>query len=179
MKRITHHKTHRPRRRHGLSLIEVVISTLLVGLVLVSALRCVGSLIRGHMSTSELARAQQLAQQLMTEIVNDAYTDEDETPLFGTEPTEPLVTIGPRSGWDDVDDYHLWTATPPEDRDGNPLPNFVGWQRDVMVEWVDPFNPANTSPNDLGVKRITVTVRRNGAMVSELVSLRSEDYTLP
>jgi len=81
-----------------------------------------------------------------------------------------------RADWDDVDDYHLWSASPPQDRSGTPLPNLTDWQRDVVVEWVDPSNPSVTVGSDQGVKRITVTVRRNGQIVAQDFALRSEKY---
>ncbi len=174
MKSRNSRKKSRQNRRRGLSLIEVVISTLLVGLVLVGAMKCLGGVIRGRVSTSDSARAELLAQQLLTEIMNDAYIDEGGSPLFG--PEESTVN---RSAFDDVDDYHLWSANPPEDRNGTALPNLTGWQRDVAVEWVDLANPANTSLTDQSLIRITVTVSRNGTTMATFVSLRSDKYTSP
>ena len=173
-----HHATPGPAayRRRGLSLIEVVISTLLVGLVLVSALRSTGGVIRVRTNNGDDARASQLAQQLLTEIMNGDYIDDGATPVFGPEAGE---ATGNRSAFDDVDDYHLWTASPPRDRSGTALPDLTGWQRDVTVEWVNPANPASTSGTDQGVKRITVTVQRNSVVLATVVSLRSEKYNVP
>lgn len=168
-----------PSPRNGLSLIEVVVSSMLVGLILVGALRCVGAVVRGRTITADEARARALAQQLMTEILNDDYVDGGLLPLFGPELGEPLVSFGPRSGFNDVDDYHLWSASPPENRSGTALPNLTGWQREVSVKWVSASNPANISVSDSGVKRITVKVRRNGTLLATLVALRSKEYTIP
>ena len=41
----------------------------------------------------------------------------------------------------DVDDYDGWSASPPEDKNGNPLVGFDDWGRSVSVEWVNPDNP--------------------------------------
>ena len=76
-----------------------------------------------------------------------------------------------------MDDYHLWSASPPQDRNGLPLPNVANWQRDVAVEWVDSSNPSITVGSDQGVKRITVTVRRNGQIVAQDFVLRSDKMT--
>lgn len=159
------------RNRLGFSLIEVVISTLLVGLVVVAAMRCMGGILSAQVITSEAIRGEQLAHQLLSEIMNDAYLDEGASPLFG-----PEESTTSRSGFDDVDDYHLWSARPPQDRNGVPFANMAGWQRDVLVEWVDPADPASVSNTDLGVKRITVIVKLNDDEVASLVSLRGEDY---
>lgn len=164
------------QRRRGLSLVEVLVSTMLVGLVLVGAMNCLGGVIRGRMSTSDSGRGEQLARQLLTEILNTEYEDEGGSPVFGPESGE---STGSRSGFDDVDDFHNWTAAPPEDRNGNAVFNTSGWQRDVTVALVDPANPATASGTDQGLKRITITVQHSGQVVTELVALRSDKYTIP
>lgn len=165
----------RARRRQGLSLLEVVISTFLVGMMVIGAMRCLGGSIRARMATANSVYARQLAQQLMTEIVNEDYEDAA-SPTFGPEPGE---AIGNRSLFDDVDDYHSWIHSPPRRRNGGPIPGSGGWQREVTVELVDPTDPGTDSGVDQGVKRITVVVRRNGADLCQLVSLRSDRYVLP
>ena len=100
------------------------------------------------------------------EILENDYVEPDETPVFGCESSESGVS---RTDWDDVDDYHLWSATPPQDRSGTVLPNSTGWQRDVVVEWVDPSDPASTVGGDQGVKRVTVTVQRYGKLLAQVV----------
>ncbi len=177
MSRRPFQKRRECQRRRGLSLAEVVVSTMLVGLVLVGAMKCLGGVIRGRMSTSDSARGEQLAQQLLTEILNTDYEDAGGSPVFGPEPGE--TTGNNRSDYDDVDDFHNWTAAPPEDRDGNVVVNASGWQRDVTVELVDPADPATVSGTDEGLKRITITVQQNGQVVSTLVALRSNKYTVP
>lgn len=163
-------------RRNGTSLIEVTISTLLVGLVLVASMRCLGQVMRSRGVTSNDSRATIMAEELLTEIMSGDYEDSGGTPLFGLEPTES----GPgRSGYDDVDDYHGWTASPPVDRAGDAIPNSVNWQRDVAVEFVDPSIPSSVVGLDQGVKRITVTVRVDGAIAAEAAALRSDRYVVP
>ena len=160
-------------RRSGLSLVEVVVSTMLVGLVLVGAMNCVSAVISGRMGVSYQARGPQLAQQLMTEILNTNYKDTGPSPGFGPESGE---TGANRLGFDDVDDFNGWSSNPPQQRDGTHIFNSTGWERDVKVEWVDANNPASATGSDHGVKRVTVTVRRNGSVVSQIFTLRSSEY---
>ncbi len=127
------------------------------------------------MHSADLARARHLARLLTTEIISGAYQDEGSSPVFGIESGE---ATGDRSAFDDVDDYHGWSDTPPQDRYGNDLPNMGDWQRDVTVELVDPDTPKDTSLGDQGLKRVTVTVQRNGQVVAKQVSLRSDKYTV-
>ena len=177
MSRRPYRKRGQGQRRRGLSLVEVVVSSLLVGMVLVGAMNLLGGVIRGRMNNSDSGRGEQLAQQLLTEILNTEYEDPGGSPVFGPEPGEQ--TRGDRSDYDDVDDFHNWTASPPEDRGGTILLNTAGWQRDVTVELVDPADPATVSGTDQGLKRITITVLHNERVVAELVALRSDEYTIP
>ena len=158
--------------RAGLTMVEVVICTVLVGSVLVGAMDLLGNVIRGRTDVSNLAKGRELAQQLMTEILSQAYID-DTLPTFGPEPGEVLAV---RSAYDDVDDYHSWMSVMPALPDGTPLANTTNWERDVIVEWVDPNDPATVSVTDQGLKRITITVLYDGDVVARLVGLRSDKY---
>ena len=95
-------------RRRGFSLVEVVVSSLLVGLVLVGAMDCLGAVIRGRMSTSDSGRGEQFAQELMTEILSQNYQEPVDTPTFGRESSE---SGGSRPDWDDVDGFRSRSAT--------------------------------------------------------------------
>ncbi len=168
------HTLIRKPKRQGLSLIEVVVSTLLVGIMLIGAMNCLGAVIRGRMEISHEARAPQLAQQLMAEILNTEYQDTGPLPLFGLEVGELGIN---RLDFDDVDDFNGWSKSPPQHRDGTPVANSSGWSREVTVQWVDPNNPSSPSGSDQGLKRITVTVRRNGIVVAQIFALRSSKYS--
>ena len=164
------------RRSHwraGFTLGEVAISSVLVGVTLVGALDCLGNVIRGRKVNSDQPRGAILAQQMMSEILSTDYVDDGSEPQFGREVDELGST---RQQMDDVDDLHLWSANPPQDRLGLAAANAAGWQRDVKVELVDPDEVSRTVLVDQGVKRVTVTVSRDGKVVTQLVALRSNKY---
>lgn len=156
-------------RRAGLSLIEVAISTLLVGVMLVGALRCVGSVIDSRTRNADAAIAERMAQQLMTEICNAAYVEPGGSTSIG-----PEESTDNRSQFDDVDDYHFWNSNPPQDKNGTPLANRANWWRAATVHWVDPTDVTQTTDQDLGLKRITVYIIKNGEPLRTQVALRSE-----
>ncbi|MCM2374806.1 hypothetical protein [Aporhodopirellula aestuarii] len=131
-------------------------------------MRCLAAVIRGRTGISYQARGPQLAQQLMTEILNTDYKDQGPSPVFGLESGESEVN---RLDFDDVDDFNGWTKSPPQHRNGNPVANSTDWQRDVTVQWVDPSDPSTPSGSDQDLKRITVTVRYNGSVVMQLFAL--------
>jgi len=156
-------------RRHlsaGFSLMEVVISTFLVGMVVVGAMRALGSSVQANESTNQQGRAVLLADALMVEIQRADYVDSS-NPVFGRELGE---TATDRSQHDDVDDYDSWIGQPPEQADGTPIPGLAGWKRTVKVVHLDPDDLSNVlnDSNDQGVKRIRVTVRRNGEFLARL-----------
>jgi len=112
-----------------------------------------------------------LAQSLMAEITDKAYVDPGLLPLFGLEVAE----LGsPRSSWNDVDDYNGLSDAPPKYADGTPIAGYTRWSRSVTVQWVTYNNLATTSLLETGLKKITVTVRKNGLVVVELNALRSQ-----
>ncbi len=162
-------------RRPGLSLVEVVISTLIVGLMIVPALQSTSSALRASREISRHGQGVGLAESLMAEILQTEYQEPDDTPEFGIEGSEDPANSGPRTLWDDVDDYFLWDASPPRAKDGTPLPNLDGWRRTVRVVNVDPDNLSAVlaDNDDQGVKRITVTVEHNGQEVAQLVAIQT------
>ena len=163
---------NRQHRRSGLSLLEVVISTLIVGLVLVGALNTAGSVIRSQRMNAERLDANPLAAQLLSEIVANYYTDPEEPggPI-GLETGESAST---RAEFDDVDDYDDWTATPPEAKDGTVISGYAGWTRAVQINDADPTTGESTG-SETGVKRIRVKVTAPDGTQTYLFCLRSKD----
>jgi MSHA pilin protein MshD len=178
-------RVRRIRRHQGFSLAETFVSVLLVGVSLAASMQTVGAVLRQRSSTNDDTVAALLAQQLLSEVLSRPYLEPDDTPSFGPESGEDA-----RADFDDVDDYDGWTESPPTDEEGTALDGLAGWSREVLVEEVEDSDPlvadvrvGNVSvgiglriPNttDSGVKRITVTVMRNGTAVGSLVGLRTD-----
>ncbi len=161
------------RRRRALTLVEVVVSTLIVGLMTVLALGALGSAARSGQSAGNQAIGQALAGDLVAEIIATAYSDPDDDPDFGPETGED---DGIRSGFDDVDDYHGWSSEPPKYRDGTTIPNREDWRREVTVQYVQPASPSlpTVGSADEGAKRITVVVLYRDDEVAEQSVLRTD-----
>jgi len=162
------------RLHRGLTLIECVMSMLLLSLVMVGAINAVGGSHRMQLLASDQVLGQQLAMALMQEILGRAYEEPDDPVLFGPEGTE---ITGGRPLYDDVDDYNGLVDSPPSDQNGNPLLGFSGWSRQVTVEWADPVTFQPTTTPNTQLKRITVVVTHAGKTVATLVSYRSAAWT--
>jgi len=161
----------------GFTLIESVISVVVVGVMLVAALSTLAVASRAQYQTSERRQGLALAQMLMAEILQQAYGDPAYPPgSFGLGEDEKT---GDRSRFDDVDDYDLWTAEPPQYKNGT----VIGWARKyeqaVSVAWVDPNAPDQVSRSETGLKRIVVTIRCQKRIVAQLRAYRSWAWANP
>ena len=155
--------------RAGYTLIEVVISTLIVGGVLVGALNVLGGSVQTRRLSAARIAEPGLGMQLMAEILAQPYEDVDEPAgPIGLETGESNVT---RADFDDIDDYNLWSSTSPEYRDGSTISGLTGWTRAVTVKFYDPATGATTTA-DTGVKLIAVTLVPPSGPSLELHALR-------
>jgi len=157
-------------RRTAFTLVEAVIATVIVSVMLVAALGTVGTSRLVQQKVSLSSRGRLLAESLLAEIIQQAYQDPDETVAFGAESGEKTNN---RSDFDDVDDYHGWSQSPPKTKSGSAIPASTGWTRTVTVVWVDPAAPAQTETSESGAKRITVTARYSNVAYATLVAVRT------
>lgn len=161
-------------RPRGFTLVEMVISIMLVGVMLVAALNTVGASKLGQRRTSDRRRGRQLAEELMSEILQQDYADASSGPdSFG--PSGSEAATGDRSLFDDVDDYDGWSACPPQRKDGTVMKNLPGWARAVTVKWVSPSDISQTVDRNQQAKRITVVVSHDKVPVAELMAIRTSD----
>jgi MSHA pilin protein MshD len=162
--------TRTTHRRNALTLVEVTISTLLVGIVLVAAMNTVGGVFKTRNMAVDAQVGPALARNLMSEVLQNAFTD-PETPNgpIGLEVGESGAT---RAAFDDVDDYDGWNELPPVKPDGTSLGFGTGWQRQVSVSFVNP-DTLTPSASDTGLKLITVTATPPTGSPNIVQSLRS------
>jgi Tfp pilus assembly protein PilV len=158
------------RRSIGISLIETVLSLLIISGAFVASLNAIS----GARASQAIAAQQRLglvlAEDLMAEILSQPYK---ESTLLGLEFGE---NTGDRSNFDDIDDYKGWTSTPPTDVNGNVIEGTTGYTRKVQVNYVRLWSPTETTLSDQGMLRIIVTVTRGGKEVARLTSYRSDIY---
>jgi MSHA pilin protein MshD len=165
-------------RRRGLSLPEVLISTVLVGVMLVAAMKTVGAVFRTRQVNAQLGDGEALAHQLMTEILQATYEDPEETSVPIGDPSNPLGIESGESGttradFDDVDDYEAWNGEPPVDKGGTALAGYELFKRTVNVYRVDP-DTLQSNPNmETGLKLIQVTTIEPSGRQIVLWTLRS------
>jgi type II secretory pathway pseudopilin PulG len=151
-------------------LIEVVASTMIVGMMAVATLNALGAATKSSVSIGNRAIAFGLADELMSEIVQQPYSDPDGSAVFGRESGESAT---PRSAFDDLDDYDSWNASPPQYRDGTTIPDRTNWRQRVVVTRVVPTNPSLTSATDQGAKRIRVIIEFLDQVLADQSAIRT------
>jgi hypothetical protein len=151
-------------------MVEAAVCMVIVGLTMVAALTTAGASRLSLRKMGDQGRGKLLAQALMSEILRQEYKDQGGSPKFGIEIGESGTT---RAAFDDVDDYHGWTASPPQHKDGTDIPESTGWERSVTVKTVNTTNFGSTLGIDTGLVMIIVEVTYNGAPVASLTALRS------
>jgi MSHA pilin protein MshD len=161
------------RRRSGFTLAEATVASVIVAIVIVTAMNAAGSVRKTEMSAANRAFGVRLAETLMEEILLTDYIDpQTKVDAIGLDAGE---TQSNRRTLDDVDDYHGLRDEPPVDVEGNPIAGAADWVRTVEVVWTKPDDPTTESPSSLGRKRIKVTVQRGKATVAELVAVRAQN----
>lgn len=147
---------------------EVVVSTMIVGLMTVAALDGLGSTTRSSELAGNRGIALGLADDLMAEILITPYSDPSGTAVFGTEPGE----AAPRTNFDDVDDFNGWNQKPPKAADGTTIADRTGYRQRVTIERVVPANPTQTTAGtDQGAKRIRVVIECDDVVLAEQYAL--------
>ena len=157
--------------RHGLTLVEAAISVVILAVLITMVLNTFGSLAKARQLGLSRNIATGLANQLLSEVVQNFYVDPSGPSVFGPETGEAGTS---RAQFDDVDDYHNWTESPPQFKDGSTIPGLVGWARKVTVEHIDPDTMAPSGATDRGVKKISVTVTDPRGVSTTVVALRSK-----
>lgn len=173
-----HKDRRRPQRtaRSAFAMAEVLVSLLLVSGLLVVALNAAGAAKMSYARLEDRSWGRLIAAELMSELMAMPFSDPDDTPLFGLEPTDDSSS---RAGLDDFDDYVSWCASPPQQSDGTEMADLTGWQRCVTIRKVRPTNI--TQPLallDEGLRDVVVTVTRNGIEIARLLAYRAEEPVL-
>ena len=152
------------------TLVEVVLTILIVGVGLVASVRALPVLLQVSQATQTHMVAQQLAADMLAEIAMLPYADPDGDAGFGREPAESAIN---RADFDDVDDYDGWEASPPQKKDGSTEPDCHGYTRAVIVQSTNPNDFNNIEGDNITKpKRITITVSKPGVPTIIITTVR-------
>lgn len=148
------------RSRRGLTMVEAILSTVIVGSVLVATMRLVGGAARSGKLLSDGAVAADVADGLVAEILTKSYTDPVTPTGFGVEAGETTTS---KANYDDVDDYDGWTQTYAYTGRSNAADSVVA---SVSIKRAALATPSSDAASESGLKRITVTVKRQNRVLA-------------
>ena len=138
---------------------EVLLASVIIAVVLVSALRLFANLGRSRQATVGREEAGFLVINMFEEIKRQVYKDPAATDdTLGREAGEGDT---PRTNYNDIDDYQNWSATPPEDQAGQPYDRYSHLTRSVSIQYVMANDFTQSAATDEGYKEITITIRRS------------------
>ena len=165
------------RRRCGLSLLEVVISLILVSTIMLVSITASANLLRSRVESLQSVDGHELAFQMLDEVTSVAFEDADSDRVFGRESSETSTT---RSDFDDVDDYHGYTVSPPTHRSGAAIAGWESWSVSIAVSRAQAVSAGIVASNsdDAPLRLVTVTCTSpSGSTLSEsmLISAVSSD----
>lgn len=142
-------------KNKAFTLIEVIIIIVIISLALVPLLEPFTLLLSDSAVPEKNYAAVNLARGLMDEILSKGF--EEGAASFGLEAGE--APAGPRSAYDDVDDFDNWSSTPPQDMSGSSLADYPEFTRSVAISNVlsDDLE-VDTDDGATDYKKIQVTV---------------------
>ena len=165
-----HNQAFFARSRCGLSQVEVVISTIIVSVLMVSSLSTIAASRRSQIAESNEVRGTAIAEALMAEITQLPMRDPSCDCGFGPGSHETGTN---RIEFDDVDDYRNLVDFPPKSRSGIALSGYSDLSRNVSIDMVTVSNWNTTTSNYAGVYRITIRVLRGNVQFARLVGYRT------
>jgi len=160
----------RPARR-GASLVEVALSTIVLAFVVVGALRVLVGVTERRALIVRTTLGESLADEMLAAVMSRPFYAEG---VIRASEWGPSATEQSADAWgtfDDCDDFDGWSASPPEEPDGDPLKDFEGWGRSVSVDWVSLTTLESTASPE--VKRVRVQVSYQGKVIATRTGFRT------
>lgn len=171
--------TFGPRRLRGMTLIEVTLAVAVFSIIVVATLNAAAQAVALRAQATRVLVAGQLADALITEIMQLPY-DSTDTQQSGTVASlsalnTPIVTVIPANRGNDAVafDYANYKDTTPINPDGSPSVNANGYRRTVTIKYVTTSNPSVDSASDTGLCRIIVSVSFNNRPILTRTALKA------
>ncbi len=162
------------KHRKGFSLIEILISVVLVGLSIAALVAANSSFTMANGAGADLSTAEFLLEQIRELTALLPVAEEGETTItFGPEDDED--TLAQYDDIDDFDGFNSITLSGPIDANKNTLTDLASFSQSVTVVKVrqSNFNIVEADSSTSPFIRITVSVSRNGQEISSASWIRA------
>jgi len=165
----------RSRSTRGFSQIEVAASTALMSVLMIATMASIAASRKRTTDEMNRLQGQLLATELLSEILSLPACDPQSVPPAtpGRESGETNGNI--RTNWDDVDDYHNLTESPPKSRSGTDIPGFSTWTRSTVIERLKSNDWTQTNATYAFSYRITVSLSRSGQSITTVTAFKNGD----
>jgi type II secretory pathway pseudopilin PulG len=164
--------SRRPRQLRALTLVEVVISLIILAVAITAGVQALGSFAAGGRAWQERSTAIELANTLMAEIDSLPFADSGGSISIGLDSGEDPEN---RSTFDDIDDYNGWDASPPKDKTNAPMAACDGFRQQVTVSFENSLSAyTGVILTAGGFKKITVTISKDDKVLAQLTTIRSK-----
>ena len=157
-------------KRKGFTLIEVLVSAILIGVIVTAIVASGGLFNRANAVGIDISSSEFLAEEIREMLMTLPMTD----------PATGKTTFGPEVGensamlYDDVDDFDGAVFSPPRDVNRQQLTKFAQFTQEITVENVSNSNFAVVvADHGSNFMRITVKIKMNGQVVNTAVWVRS------
>ena len=178
----------RAKRSCGFAMVEIVLATAIVGGLAAAAMSLAASSAGQKTRAANLTRGHMLCKALAEEIATRPVADwssggldldiSDGSFALKTDPdaTRATKSAGNRSGFVTIDEYDGYSESPPTDENGNVIKGYAGWTRGVEVDVVRFGEPDFLSPQETGLRKITVKVQVGDEIIAQTTFLRSSEW---
>jgi prepilin-type N-terminal cleavage/methylation domain-containing protein len=156
-------------RKNGLTLIEVLVAIILIGVAIASLVAANGLFTKANSFGLDLSTAEFLIEQIR----------ELTTPLPAVDPNTGTDIFGPEAGetlatYDDLDDLNGASPRPPINANRQPLNDFAAFTQEITVENVSDTNFETVVPHHSShFVRITVKILSNNNEISSASWIRA------
>lgn len=163
-------RTKPPAKCRGFSYVEIMLTAVIMSVLVVAGLQLSGNLGRSSRNALDQDLAGKLALDLIREIKDLRYKDDNQPTHFGLESDEDPDD---REDFDDIDDYHNWSAAPPVDRDGNVV-GPADLTRSVIVCYVQASDFTSVNGADQGFKQVIISIHRGDLLLAEQIYILAD-----
>jgi type II secretory pathway pseudopilin PulG len=154
----------------GFTLLEALLAVMLIGLAVAGLAASSGAFTQYNAAGVDLSTAEFLIEEIR----------ELTAPLPAVDPTSGTAAFGAESGeiavgnYDDLDDFHNKSFSPPIDVSRTAMPEFSAFTQQVTVQNVSTANLTQAVANhSTDLYRVTVTITKNGQTISSASWIRA------
>lgn len=186
---------NRAARQAGLTMIELIITIVVLGIAAVAVLQSLGFLVLANVDPMLRSQSRLLAESMVNEIQTKAFFNPSLTddPVLNPNATGPInvcptpesVTGNNRSVWNNICDYNGYDSgsAGPSFRNGIPIPELAGYRVQASVDASTGLTLGTGLSNQAGcvpqVARIAVTVTDPRGQQLTLDAYRTSYYNDP